>query len=379
MRALVAGLLVVSGGGCLGPARALNDGAQAVEVDGGVADAGAPLEPLVRRYVGTSTVTISVAGPDETAPQLPALVMAVVSDGFDGVLAASAPGQPTFDGRTIFPLSSVTKAFTGLLAARDTADGALTPTTRLSSMLASDLAPLVGDRTVLEVVTHTAGYGAMPRNLAFATMPTSPAAGYTRAQLAACLADPQCSVGPAVRGQYLYSNLGLGLLGVALEDARQASFEQLVQRRLAGPLGLRDTHTAPFSDATRWARGRTLAGLSVGPATMGALAPAGELLSTADDMRLLLRALVRPRGELQPAIELLVTPLVPPNHAWAVDRVTLRGLALVSKSGEQAGYSSMLLWSPTRGAGVLAFTTSGGSSKTLVSACLDVLERVVAP
>ncbi|MBL8921977.1 MAG: beta-lactamase family protein [Myxococcaceae bacterium] len=380
MRVLLVWLAV--GCGCLGPARSLHDDTGRVEADAGTADAGVPgdeLDVLASRYVGAGSVTFTLGGPPESAPQLPVVVMAVVSDGFDGVLSRSSIGEPAFDGRTVFPLSSVTKAFTGLLAARDAVDGTLRPTSRLSSLLKPDLAPLVGDRTVAEVLTHTAGFGVFPRNLAFATMPTSPAAGYSRGQLAACLADPQCAVGPAVRGQYLYSNLGLGLLGVALEDARDESFEQLVQRRIAAPLGLHDTHTAALSDSSRWPMGRTQAGLRVPPATMGVLAPAGELFSTADDLRVVLRALVRRGSALQPAIDLAITPLAPPSHAWGFDRVTLRGLALASKSGEQAGFSSMLLWSPTRGVGVAAFTTVGGSSRTLAAACLDVLERAAAP
>ncbi len=371
--------LLAVGGGCLGPARSLHDDTQLVE---GGSDGGTflePLESLVSRYVGEGTVTFTLAGPAETEAQLPLVVMAVVSPQGEGVISLAAPGRPRADGRTIFPLSSVTKAVTGLLVARDAAEGTLSPDTRLASLLAQDLAPLVGDRTVGEALTHTAGFGANPRNLAFATMPTRPAAGYTRAQLAACLADTQCSVGPAVRGEYLYSNLGLGLLGVALEDSHRASFEQLVQQRLAVPLGLRDTHTAAFSDASRWTTGTTPAGLEVAPATMGVLAPAGELLSTADDLRSLLTALVRPSPELRPAVDRATTPLVAGGHAWAIDRLTLRGLALASKSGEQAGFSSMLMWSPARGAAVIAFTTRGGTSKTLAGACLDVLERLLAP
>jgi len=340
------------------------------------------LQARVDRFVGDGSVSFVLSGPAEQAPQLPAVIVGVVSPGFRDVVTRSRPGAPVLEADTILPLSSISKAITGLLAARDAVEGRFDEHTQVSTLVDPDLGALVGDRTVGELVTHTAGYAVNPRNLAFMTNPLSPATGYTRAQLETCLRQPMCAEGPAPRGQYLYSNLSPSLLGIALQDLHGLSFEALVQERLAGPLGMTDTHQVAQSDPTRWVTGLTPAGQNVMegpvlPATMGVLASSGELLSTPADMLLLLDVLVEPEGPLGPAIERATTPLTAGGGiGWAIDRVTLNGLVLATKSGEQAGYSSMLMWSPTQGLGVIVFSTVGRSSKTLAGLGLEVLLAV---
>lgn len=373
MRALAPFSLVLCA--CLAPGQTLQDDAASV---GPVA--GDELRRALDPWVGSATVSFTLAAGPETAAQLPSVVIGVVSPRFRGVLSASAPGRAPLDGATVLPLSSITKVFTGLLAAQDVAEGRFTAGTPLSTLLASDLSPLVGDRTVLEAVTHTAGYSANPRNLAFATNPSSPAADYSRAQLATCLAAAGCSLGPASRGQYLYSNTSVGLLGIALADHHQTSFEALVASRITGPLGMRDTGLSRTSDSTRWVDGLTPEGGLVKPATMGVLAPSGELVSTADDMVHFLDALLHPQPVMAPSVQLATAPVRPnAKIGWAIDRLSLHGLELAAKSGEQAGFSSMLMWSPERGVGVVAFAPVGASSKTLAALCLDLLERTLEP
>jgi serine-type D-Ala-D-Ala carboxypeptidase/endopeptidase len=331
------------------------------------------LERHAATFVGSGRLTINPAGTPEQVPQLPTLVLGVTTAEFTGIIILAREGVaqvPT--ARSVLPISSISKLFTGVLAARDVIDGTLSPSTPVRDLLASDLAPVVGDRTVLELVTHTAGYLPNPQNLDWTAHPNSPAADYSRAQLATCLAAPSCANGSAVRGRYLYSNLGVGLLGLALTDRHGASFEQLVTDRLTRGLAMDDTHTRPFADDARILGGVTLAGASVAPATMGALAPAGELLSTGDDMLRLVSAFVRPPADLAPAITLATTPAVDGHIGYAIDVVTRRGMMLWAKSGEQAGYSSQIMGCPALRSGAFALTNLGLSSKTLASLLIDV-------
>jgi CubicO group peptidase (beta-lactamase class C family) len=269
---------------------------------------------------------------------------------------------------------------TGLLAARDVVEGRFTATTPVSTLLASDLSPLVGDRTVVELVSHTAGYLPNPQDLDVTTRPNEPAADYTRERLARCLGRPPCSVGGAMRGTYLYSNLGSGLLGVALADARDGGYEALVQERLAGPLGLVDTHLREASDLSRTVPGTTPTGEAVGPASMGVLAGAGELLSTTDDQLKLLTVLLDPPFDWRPVVELATSATTSTGAiAWGIDRVRVDGRLIFSKTGEQAGYSSIILWSQSEGVGVVAFTPVGRSSRTLAGLALEALRLARTP
>lgn len=325
-------------------------------------------------FVGTGTVTIAPTGMPDRVAQLPTLVVGVVSPGFTGIRTFARPGEATPTARSVYPISSISKLVTGLIAARGVVAGDFTADTLARGLLRDDLAPHLGDRTVAELVTHTAGYNANPRDLDVMGQPHSPAAGYSRAQLAACLASAECSTARATRGQYLYSNLSVALLGVALTDRYDQAFEALVTERLARPLGMVDTHLRPLADDARIVRGWTLAGVSVPPATMGVLAPAGELLSTGEDMQRLLDAMVRPQGAMAPTVA-LATRAVRPGVAmgYGIDLLSRRGLDVWAKSGEQAGYSSMIMGCPALGAGVFALTNVGMSSRTLAGLAVDLL------
>lgn len=350
------------------------------DFDAGALDAGdaapGPLDVLVQRYVGDGGVTIRLPAGTDTVAQLPAVIVGVVKAGTSEVATHSRPGAPLLDRRTVLPISSVSKAVTGLLAARDVVEGRFEATTRVSTLLAADLSPLVADRTLVELASHTAGYLPTPRNLDFATMPNQPAAAYTRERLAVCLSRLDCSVGAAQRGVYLYSNLGPGLLAVALTDHHGVTYEELVQARLARPLGLVDTHVRAASDLSRTVPGLTPTGETVQPAGMGVLAGAGELLSTTDDLLTLMRQLTAPSGAWQAPIELAVAPTTASGAiGWSIDRSRIDGHLVFSKSGEQAGYSSMLMWSQAEGVGVIALTTVGGASRTLAALAIEVLEQ----
>ncbi len=348
----------------------------AAQTDGAQTDA--PRVPFRARliaraadFVGNGVVTIAPTGTPEPAPQLPTLVFGVVSDELTEIFSLARPDEgATPNARTVYPISSISKLVTGLIAARGVAAGDFTANTLARELLAPDLASAVGDRTLLELVTHTAGYNPNPTNW---TGPAeSPAAGYSRAQLAACLATPTCSTSRATRGSYLYSNVSVGILGLALGDRYAMTLEELVTGRLTRELGMVDTHVRAFADDARILRGHTLEGAAVPPATMGALASAGEL-STGEDMQRLVTALLRPPPALAPAVALAITPSTPaPQVGFAIDVVSRSGLDLRAKSGEQAGYSSMILWSPAMRAGAFALTNLGRSSKTLAALLIEL-------
>ncbi|MDX2010074.1 MAG: serine hydrolase domain-containing protein [Myxococcaceae bacterium] len=387
VRALVAGVVVLLGCAPAGPGAdadgGMVDGAPDAAADGGPGDAGAVApawQTRVARLAGDGGVEVRFPSGTETVAQLPAVIVGVIRGGFVEVATASRPGAPALDRRTVLPLSSVTKAVTGLMAAREVADGRLAAATPASTLLGGDLAPLVGDRTLVELASHTAGYLNLPRNLDFMTLPYEPGAAYTRARLADCLARAECSVGAAQRGTYQYSDLGSGLLALALADGHGGDFEALVAARFTGPLGLSDTRLRNSADLTRAVSGLTPRGDPVGPASMGVLAGAGGLLSTCDDMLRLLEVLLRPTPEWRAAVELAVAPTTGTGAiGWSIDRVRLDGRLVFLKTGEQAGYSTLLLWSPADDVGLIAFTTVGRSSRTLVGLALELLEAFRGP
>ena len=253
-------------------------------------------------------------------------------------LGARGRGGADVDGDTTFQIGSITKALTGLMLATIIEDTryAITADAEVNDHLDALAAPeLDGHAITFEhLATHRSGLPRMPDNL---TGPkTSPARDYSRAQLSAALDRATLDTSPGTT--YLYSNLGSGLLGVALADATGArDFDALLEAQLAAPLGMTRTGT---NTASYWteigenvARGHNVRGGTrrvVGYADMGVLAGGGEVISTGNDMARLLAVMI---GITSP-------PHLPPE---AIERALApRG---AGEPGGQIGYG----WNITRG------------------------------
>lgn len=116
-------------------------------------------------------------------------------------------------------------------------------------------------------------------------------------------------------------------------------------------------------------------GESVQPATMGVLAPAGAVLSNGEDMLKLLNEILNPRPEWSKTIEIASTP-IQPGIAFAIDINTIDSIRLFSKSGEQAGYSSLIMWNPKNKSGVVALANRGLASKSLAKFLIRIHKQM---
>lgn len=107
-------------------------------------------------------------------------------------------------------------------------------------------------------------------------------------------------------GSYRYSALGYAVLALALSNALDASFEDLIERRLTSPLGMTDTvFRLDAEQASRRAVGYTPDGDVAEPLDQGALRAAGSMYSTLDDLLIWARLhALRPDSELGQAARL---------------------------------------------------------------------------
>jgi CubicO group peptidase (beta-lactamase class C family) len=218
-------------------------------------------------------------------------VVGVLKDGARSVrgygrLSAERPEPP--DGRTVFEIGSISKAFTGLLLADLVLQGraALDDPVRRHLPEAWKLPSREGrEITLLHLATHTSGLPRLPANLVFKD-PANPYASYPEADLASFLGSYVLRREPGDR--YEYSNLGAGLLGRALAGA---AYEEAVVARIASPLGLEDTRIALSEDQKRrLAPPHAAVGKPAANWDLPTLAGAGALRSTADDLLRFLEA-----------------------------------------------------------------------------------------
>jgi D-alanyl-D-alanine-carboxypeptidase/D-alanyl-D-alanine-endopeptidase len=152
--------------------------------------------------------------------------------------------------------------------------------------------PAGAEITLLDLITQHSGLPRLPDNLHPAD-PTNPYADYGTQQLYQFLAAH--GVAKPADAAFLYSNLGVGLLGQLLANRANRSYADLIQEQIAAPLQLRDTTVSLSPEQA----GRFMQGLGSNRAPshawdLTALAGAGALRSSAADMLTYLQANLHP-------------------------------------------------------------------------------------
>ena len=253
-----------------------------------------------------------------------------VTYGATGRLGAPAGVAPE---RVVFEIGSITKVFTGLLLAQAALEGKVGLDDPIAKHLPADLAldPAVAAITLAQLASHTSGLPRLPDNLAPAD-PGDPYADYTEERLFDFLRRHRPS-GPAPDAGD-YSNLGFGLLGHILVRVEGVGFEELVRRRITGPLGMDDTVVALDSDRRSRLATPHSGTTAVSLWGLGALPGAGALRSTAADLAKFVQALLDDRSPLAPAWRLVREPRARMGRSGQV------GLGVfLSRRGEDVVYS----------------------------------------
>jgi CubicO group peptidase (beta-lactamase class C family) len=182
------------------------------------------------------------------------------------------------DEHTQYEIGSITKTLTALLLADAIRRGEVTADTKVGALLPLGGAP-IADVTLAELASHRSGLSAQGMHLDDA-IPfalrylrrrdpfTQDVDGVLAIARKATLTD---------RGAFVYSNLGVALLGHALAAAAEMDYAQLVQERLFRPLGMAAS-SLPLTagNLPRGApTGYSAAGIVEAPWTINGWAPAG--------------------------------------------------------------------------------------------------------
>jgi D-alanyl-D-alanine-carboxypeptidase/D-alanyl-D-alanine-endopeptidase len=273
-------------------------------------------------------------------------------------------GKPV-DADTVFEIGSVTKVFTSLLLANMVQRGEVALTDPVSKYLPADVkVPERGGKkiTLVDLATHTSGLPRMPNNF-HPKDPGNPYADYTAAQLYEFLSTVQLT--RDIGSQYDYSNLGGGLLGLALARRAGTDYETLVRTRILQPLGMKSTaitlskamkeHLTPGHDASLQ---------QVPNWDIPTLAGAGALRSTANDLLTFLAANIGiEKSALAPSMATMLAtrrPTGTPNleialgwHIW-----TRNGHEIVWHNGGTGGYRTWIGFDPKSRTGVVVLSNT---------------------
>ncbi len=327
----------------------------------------------------TGRALLAVLADAQRTARLPSLVAALVRD--DEVCWSGARGDATGGTRPgpdlQYRIGSITKTFTAVRVLQLVDEGRLSLETTVGEVLGN-----VGyaDRTVRSLLSHSSGMQSEP---AGAWWERSPGVGWD--ELAAAN-DGSLSALPGGQ-QFHYSNLAFALLGRVVEERSGLTWWDGVLQRVLAPLGMRRTSYLPQPPSAQGYSVHPYARtLHPEPATdTSAMAPAGQLWSTAADLSTYARFLLDGHAEVLSLDALLLA-----SHPQSGDReaqlTRAQGLGfalarggsgmLVGHSGSMPGFlAGLFVDRQRRTAGVaLANGTTGVGVLDLVRDLLETLE-----
>lgn len=209
----------------------------------------------------------------QASRRLPTLVVGVLVGGRLGWVGMAGEPVPV-DSQ--FRVGSITKTMTAVLVLQARDEGLLDLDDPVERHLPGAPYP---DATVRQLLSHTSGMQSEPAGPWWER-----SGGQDWEQLVAAN-DGSGRVFPPGE-QYHYSNLGFAVLGRLVAELRDAPWEELVRDRLWGPLGMTRTSLLPQQPhATGYSVDHLRGTLTVEPATdTGAMAPAGQVWSTVEDL-----------------------------------------------------------------------------------------------
>jgi D-alanyl-D-alanine-carboxypeptidase/D-alanyl-D-alanine-endopeptidase len=265
---------------------------------------------------------------------------------------------------TAYEIGSISKVFTASLFANMTANGEVSYEDPVASHLPQEVSVPEHSRTTISLehlATHRSGLPANPPALlkddpinVFFPFPTDALYDF--------LGEYQLTRSPGT--EYEYSNLGMGLLGHALSRRLELSYEEALQERILGPLGMDDTAVVPSEDlSARRAQGYT--GIAARPAIMmDSLEGAAALVSTASDMLTFLEYQLELRdSELNPAFREAHQPRFPAGSplqkiglGWHVTQ--LGSDTITMHDGATMGHHAFAGFNRRTGTGVVVLTNA---------------------
>jgi CubicO group peptidase (beta-lactamase class C family) len=211
-----------------------------------------------------------------------------------GVRSVFALGSAKAD--SIYEIGSITKTFTGLVLAQMVAQGLVELDRPVRELLPEGAVakPQGPEISLLDLISQHSGLPRLPDNLK-PSNPNNPYADYHAADLYRFLAKR--GVAKAENPPFLYSNLGVGLLGQALANRAGMTYSNLISQQVTGPLGLKDTVVALSPEQqTRLIAGHLADHRVAHTWDLDTLAGAGAIRSTADDMLTYLEANLHPEN-----------------------------------------------------------------------------------
>ncbi|WFB06441.1 beta-lactamase family protein [Streptomyces sp. LX-29] len=289
---------------------------------------------------------------------------------------------------TLFEIGSITKSFTALALARLSLRGLVRLDEPLRELLPDGSTVPERDGRAIELAhlaCHTSGLPRLPKGMFLRGLFSSdPYAACTREVVLNGLGRTSLRSVPGAG--FHYSNLGAGLLGLALARRAETDYDTLIRTEICRPLGMTDTRVTLDPDHTaRLTPGHSRTGRPRSRWNLAALAGAGGLHSTVPDLLRFARAQLgeAPAGlteaiALTRATEHRVNAAATVHAGWLSAPLPHGGARqrLFFHNGGTGGYRSLLALAPDRRAAVVILSAN---TVSVDNPGLRLLTRITCP
>lgn len=274
---------------------------------------------------------------------------------------ADHDGQQAVGKQTLFEIGSVTKPLVGLLTALAIVNKHITLDSIVASIL-TEPAYQQHQYSIAQLLSHESGLPRLPENLPLHDL-ADPYARYSHTDLMTAMA----TVTPGAP-EFEYSNFGYGLLAELISQQQEISFAILIQQQLFSPLEMKNSTIAQpqYNDGNHYkqrAQGHLLEGTVTDNWHFKALAGAGAVLATIDDMAILVQRYLHATGGasstttskddsvMAKAMRLSITP--PTANTGIGFGWMLHPQGLVWHNGQTGGFNAFVGFAPAEHVGIV--------------------------
>ena len=288
---------------------------------------------------------------------------------------------------TIYEIGSITKTFTGILLAHAVLENKIDLNDDIRTYLKNDYSNLNYNGTPIRIINlanHSSGLpeDIYPKELNSLKNPTmfdiiNLFEGDKGSMFLNDLHDVKPDYQPG--NNILYSNTGMILLGIILENIYSTSYAALIDRYFTHPLGMNNTETVYFkSDTDNYTKGYDKNGNIMPHITFQIAGAAGGLKSTTYDMIIYIKENIK---EMDEAIKLSHKSTISADGqemglGWQIRR-DFKDDKLLWHNGGEPGFSSYIAILPNKNIGIIGLTNQRGRQNNLANLSEKILTEII--
>jgi CubicO group peptidase (beta-lactamase class C family) len=313
---------------------------------------------------------------EQSENRVPSLIAGLIRDGETIWVdtRGQVGGQPSTTD-TQYRIGSITKTFVAVLVMRLRDEGRLDLVDKLDEYVPGTS---IGKRSIGEILSHSSGLTAEPAGPWWERTP-----GGSAEELLSSIDEE--ALRPTPRHGFHYSNVGFGVLGELVSRLRGAPWDEVLKREILEPLGMKRTTPSPVAPHADGFAVHPWADVVLPEPTedAGAMAPAGQLWSTFDDMARWARFVSGDTGEvLHPdtVFEMRSPGSVDDGAEWrggyglGIQLLRHRGRRLAGHGGSMPGFLATMWADPAEATSVIFMAnTTAGVTGVFATDLLDLL------